>query len=255
MTQGWLSVCQVCSNDDPRLTFVLFTARSNLHPHAFVWRKCWKVIFSKYIKDKWLKLQGVIKVVKHFSHNQNFVPWGLSALAPGLYICNKIVYFLNVFFSENCLSSFHQISHGLLSKGYCQFVQMVPRHWTRWPPCPFMVKTLKNLLLQNQESFGAESWILVYSIAVSSSTKFVQMMMIFWPLTFLWHCQICISIDLSGLEGVGAGRGWGLKMTNARNLQCMSKVVKVCSKDQDSAPHPSHTHTHTHAPPPRDYLT
>ena len=30
---------QVCSNDDPRMTFDLLTARSNLHPHTFVWGK------------------------------------------------------------------------------------------------------------------------------------------------------------------------------------------------------------------------
>ena len=29
---------------------------------------------------------------------------------------------------------------------------------SRWPPCPYMVKTLKNLLLQNQNSFGSVSW-------------------------------------------------------------------------------------------------
>ena len=46
-TQG----LQSCSNDDPRLTFDLFTAKSNLHPHAFVWGKYWKVIFSKCITD------------------------------------------------------------------------------------------------------------------------------------------------------------------------------------------------------------
>ena len=28
--------CQICSNDDPRLTFDLFTERSNLVPYAFV---------------------------------------------------------------------------------------------------------------------------------------------------------------------------------------------------------------------------
>ena len=28
-------------------------------------------------------------------------------------------------------------------------------------PCPYMVKTLKNLLLQNQESFKAEFWYIV----------------------------------------------------------------------------------------------
>ena len=33
---SWTQGLQVCSNDDPRLTFDLFTPRSNLHPHAFV---------------------------------------------------------------------------------------------------------------------------------------------------------------------------------------------------------------------------
>ena len=48
----------------------------------------------------------------------------------------------------------------------------------RWLLCPYMVKILKkNLLLQNQESFEAES-LLQYSIAVSSSNKSVQMMIV-----------------------------------------------------------------------------
>ena len=38
-----------------------------------------------------------------------------------------------------------------------KFGQMVMVHLTRWPPCPNTVETLKNLL-QNQESFGTESW-------------------------------------------------------------------------------------------------
>ena len=38
-------------------------------------------------------LQWVIKVVNHFSYNQNFVPWGLSALATGLYTCIKLCNF------------------------------------------------------------------------------------------------------------------------------------------------------------------
>ena len=49
-----------------------------------------------------------------------------------------------------------------------------------------MIKTLKNLLLQNQESFKAE-----YSIMDSRSTKFVQMLTLGWPLTFLQQGQIC----------------------------------------------------------------
>ena len=33
---------------------------------------------------------------------------------------------------------------------------MVTVCWPRWPPRPYMVKTFKNLLLQNQECLGAE---------------------------------------------------------------------------------------------------
>ena len=37
VTEHWgLKVIQVCSNDDPRLIFDLFTARSNLRLYAFV---------------------------------------------------------------------------------------------------------------------------------------------------------------------------------------------------------------------------
>ena len=46
----------------------------------------------------------------------------------------------------------------LLLKDDWKFVQMVTVSKSRWLPCPYMVKTIKNLLLQNQESFGAESW-------------------------------------------------------------------------------------------------
>ena len=53
---------------------------------------------------------------------------------------------------------------------------------------------LKNHLLQNQKSFWG--WILLYSIRESWSAKFVQMMILGWPLTFLQQGQICIPIHL-----------------------------------------------------------
>ena len=33
-------VYQICSNDDPRKTFDLFMARSNLCSHTFIWGNC-----------------------------------------------------------------------------------------------------------------------------------------------------------------------------------------------------------------------
>ena len=39
----------VCSNDDPRVTLICFTARSNLVTKAFLWEKVKTVNFSEII--------------------------------------------------------------------------------------------------------------------------------------------------------------------------------------------------------------
>ena len=44
-----LKVYRICSNKGRILTFDLFTARSNLRPHTFVWEKSWRLILSKCI--------------------------------------------------------------------------------------------------------------------------------------------------------------------------------------------------------------
>ena len=45
----------------------------------------------------------------------------------------------------------------LLGAGKWKIAKMVAVHWPRWPPCPYMVKTFKNLLLQNRGGLVAES--------------------------------------------------------------------------------------------------
>ena len=45
-----------------------------------------------------------------------------------------------------------------LRVGKQKIAKIVAVRWPRWPPCPYMVKTFKNLLLQNRECLGAESW-------------------------------------------------------------------------------------------------
>ena len=42
--------------------------------------------------------------------------------------------------------------------GQRKFVQTVLVTWLRWPPCPYMVKTLKNLLLRKQNADDLEIW-------------------------------------------------------------------------------------------------
>ena len=55
--------------------------------------------------------------------------------------------------------------------------------WLRWPPCPYMVKTIKNLLLQNWGSLVAES--LHKSWGTGGLSKFAKIIVVHWHLTFL----------------------------------------------------------------------
>ena len=41
--------------------------------------------------------------------------------------------------------------------GERKIAKMVAVRRLRWPPCPYMVKTFKNLLLHNRGCLGAES--------------------------------------------------------------------------------------------------
>ena len=59
------------------------------------------------------------------------------------------------------------------------FVQMVLVTWPRWPPRPYMVKTLQKS--SSPEPEGRWPWDLIYSIGVVGPTKFVQMMILGWP--------------------------------------------------------------------------
>ena len=52
---------------------------------------------------------------------------------------------------------------------------MVQVTWPRWPPCPYMVKTFKNLLLKNQKSYDSETW------HVALGTQALQSLYKWWP--------------------------------------------------------------------------
>ena len=52
-----------------------------------------KLFSQNVLKANSWNLQSVIKVVKHFSYNKNFVPWGLFAVATELYTFIKFCNF------------------------------------------------------------------------------------------------------------------------------------------------------------------
>ena len=74
------------------------------------------------------------------------------------------------------------------------FIQMRWVTWQSWPPCPYMVKMLKNLL-QKQDQWP---WNLVCSIVYASTIKVVQIMTLGWPWPILRQGQIWLHRLLYG---------------------------------------------------------
>ena len=66
----------------------------------------------------------------------------------------------------------------------------------------------------------------------SRSTKFVQMMVVGWPLIFLRQDQICTLIHLYGENVEKSFSQWIIK-TTGWNLQGMIKLVKLFSYYQN----------------------
>ena len=72
---------------------------------------------------------------------------------------------------------------------------MVTVLWPRWMPCPYMVKTFKNL---SPERMMACGWIFAQIIEDRRSTKVVKIMVVHWHLTFLGWGQVCFPMHLYG---------------------------------------------------------
>ena len=112
----------------------------------------------------------------------------------------------------------------LLSKGYWQFIQMVPQKTakTKMTAIPIYVK--RHLKASSPESSKLGGWIFVYSIRDLRFTKFVQVMILGWPLTFLRQGHICVPIQI-WLKIIFSN----VLKTKDWNLQCMIKVINLFS--------------------------
>ena len=76
--------------------------------------------------------------------------------------------------------------------GERKIAQMVAVHWPRWLPCPYMVKTFKNLLLQNQISPGA------LSLHKSLWTGVLPKLLKWWSYIDIWQRSNLLPHALNG---------------------------------------------------------
>ena len=96
------------------------------------------------------------KVIRPFCWHQNLVPWGLSVPAPGLYTCIKSWKFFYKIRLQRHL--FKLATNEWSDKTFLLTSKLCPLGAVCPCPCPYLVKTLKNLLLRNQQADDLETW-------------------------------------------------------------------------------------------------
>ena len=74
--------------------------------------------------------------------------------------------------------------------GGIKWTQMVYVTWPRWPPCSYLVKTFKNLILWNQKADDLETW---YAALV---TRVVASIFKWWPWVDLYLHVFYIKVKI-----------------------------------------------------------
>ena len=144
-----------------------------------------------------------------------------------------------------CCSNF---MWSLLRLGEQKIAKMVMVHWQWWLPCPYMVKTFKNLLLQNR------GWLRAESLHKSLGTRGLPRLLKYLLYIDVWsfYCEVkfaslCICMGTIQLYGKNvenfkqlllwsiwanvaqilcrASLGWG----NERLLKCRSPLTKMAA--------------------------
>ena len=179
-----------CSNGDPKLTLTFIFVRVKFGPLGFWMEERWKVFFQN---------NGTLWYERRcFMNTKSHSDW----------------MFINIFkplLPWNIWSNFNKILFAA-SWQYedLRFVQIVMIIWSTWPPCPYMVKTLKHLLLQNHLADCLETWYVVSIDRVL--LNFFQMV------TLCWAWPIFVKVKFGPL-GYWMGKRWNIVFfQNSGNL-------------------------------------
>ena len=105
-----------------------------------------------------------------------------------------------------------------------KIAKMVTVRWPRWPPCPYMIKTFKNLLLQTRGCLDAES------LHKSSGKGDLPKLLKRWSyviLIFMRKGQVCFPMHLYGPHTFIWEKCWEFQMTSPLKPlgQCCSNFL------------------------------
>ena len=113
-----------------------------------------------------------------YNNASKFNPCGILSVKVFWWPSPKVTCQLSVnIFPLKLLGQFHL--NFILAKGERKFIYLVQVNWPRWPPCQYMVKTLK-IFLQNHWADCLETWYVAFWVLV------------LWNLYKWWPC---VAID------------------------------------------------------------
>ena len=205
------------------LTFDLFMAKSSLLPYVFVWAPYICIgkmlrIFKRLLHwSLWANVAQILCRASLGQGKERLLKWlwfidqdGPPPPPPPPYMVKILKNLLLQ--NRRCLGaeSLHKSSGtgglpkllkwwsyikfdlwSLLGAGERKIVKMIVVHWLRWPPCPYMVKTFEDLLLQNQISL----WAL--SLHKSSGTGDLPKLLKSWSYLDYWPFYGKVKFDSS----------------------------------------------------------
>ena len=160
-----LQYYQVFSNDDPGLTLTYFTSRSNLVPYAFVWEKVKTMDFLETIAVYDIKVGRCSQLNEYMKLYEYLRSRSLIDLGPNL--SDSIV--LSLFSSITTMPIEAKFHMEPPLDGDWKLVKMVQVTWQRWPPCPYVVKTIKDIFLWKWKADDLETWYTALSTRVLPS--------------------------------------------------------------------------------------
>ena len=141
----------------------------------------WRGVEAGRVVRAWY---GRDQFLAHLSYTQDhFLSVVRPCVCPSVNIFKRLLIWSSQFCSNSIWS--------FLRLGEWNIAKMIAIRWLRLPPCPYMVKTFKNLL-QNR-GLGLD---LCFIIGNGRSTKVAKMMIVNWRLTFLRRGQVCIPVRL-----------------------------------------------------------
>ena len=167
----WNLVCSIVYASTTKIIQILtlgwpwyILRQGQIWSHRLLYGKKWKLLFF----DNYCSLRSQ-SCLKHYGKWVYEVEW-VSKVKVIHWPWSKVtqIWMLKLFSQRQLGHLEPKVIWKLTGEWQWKFIQMSLVTWPTWPPCPYIVKTLKNFLLRKKQTNDLETWYVALSIQVLS---------------------------------------------------------------------------------------